>query len=242
MADSQQATTADLISTAAPVLIGFDGTDGGRDALELGRVLSSIQGSPSVVAIPHNSGLGEEARSTLGDPAAETQEIGVLLPAMMLLESAKRHHAATLVVGSTRRGRMGRVLLGSDVEQILRRTRCEVAIAPSDYASERHGGFTKIAMALDGTAGSQAVVTRAEDLARDAGAAVKTISAGGEAVGGWWHGVGSAASAIATACGADVDLLVVGWRHRMDHFRVGSVTKHLITEAPCPVLVVPNGK
>ncbi|HEX3243152.1 MAG TPA: universal stress protein [Solirubrobacterales bacterium] len=141
MADSQQATTADLPSTAGPVLIGFDGFDGGRDALEL-----------------------------------------------------------------------------------------------------RHRGYTQIAMAVDGTSGSEAVLTRAEALAQDAGAELKTISARGQAVGGWWHGVGTTASAIAAACGADIDLLVIGWRHRMDHFRVGSMTKHVITEAPCPILVVPNGK
>jgi nucleotide-binding universal stress UspA family protein len=242
MAGSQQATKIGPLSTAAPVLIGFDGSDGGRDALELGRLLSSIQGSPTVVAIPHDNGLAEEARSALGDPAAETQEVGVLSPAMMLLESAKSNHAATLVVGSSRRGSVGRLLLGSDVEQILRRTPCEVAIAPSDYASQRHRGYTKIAMAHDGTADSGPVLTRAEDLAHDAGAALKTISAREQAVGGWWHGVGTTASAVAAACEADVDLLVIGWRHRMDHFRVGSVTKHVITEAPCPVLVIPNEK
>jgi nucleotide-binding universal stress UspA family protein len=244
MAKPQQAVSGNLapVAAPAPVLIGYDGSDGGRDALELGRMLSSIEGGRCIVAVPHDAELAEQARSAIGDPTAEVEEIGALLPAVMLVERAKRQHAATLVVGSTRRGRVGRVLLGSDVEQILRRTPCDVAIAPSDYASERHRGYTKIAMALDGTAGSKAVLTRAEALARDAGAALKTISARGQAVGGWWHAVGTTASAVVAACDAEVDLLVIGWRHRMDHFRAGSVTKHVITEVPCPVLVVFNGR
>ncbi len=242
MAKSQQAARTDFHPTSAPapILIGFDGTDGGRDALELGRVLNAIQGSPTIVATPHVTGLAEEARSALGDPAAETQEIGVLLPAMMLVESAKRHHAGTLVVGSTRRGRVGRVLLGSDIEQILHRTMGDVVVAPNGYASKRHPGFSRVVIAVPKPA-SEPVLARGEELARQAGAPSETIPVGGSNDGGWWHSVRSAASAIAEACEPDTDILVVGWRNRMDHFRVGSVTKHVIAEVPCPVLVVDNG-
>jgi len=244
MARSQPAARPRPAPAAAPgpVLIAYDGSEGGRDALALGSLLASLEGSRCIVAIPRDTDLAAEARSSLDDPSAEVEEIGVLSPAMMLVESAERHYAETLVVGSTRQGRLGRVLLGSDVEQILRRTPCDVVIAPAGYASENHRRYTKIAMALDGTAASEAVLTRAEGLAHDAGAAMKTISARGQAVGGWWHGVGTTAAAIAGACGPDVDLLVIGWRHRMDHFRVGSVTKHVIAEVSCPVLVVYNGR
>ena len=187
MAKSQQAARTDFHPTSAPapILIGFDGTDGGRDALELGRVLNAIQGSPTIVATPHVTGLAEEARSALGDPAAETQEIGVLLPAMMLVESAKRHHAGTLVVGSTRRGRVGRVLLGSDIEQILHRTMGDVVVAPNGYASKRHPGFSRVVIAVPKPA-SEPVLARGEELARQAGAPARrsrsegaTTAAGG---------------------------------------------------------------
>jgi nucleotide-binding universal stress UspA family protein len=242
MASRHPATSADLLSSTAPapILIGFDGSDGGRDALELGRLLSSIEGSRCIVAFPHDLGLAEEARMALGDPRAEAEEIGVLLPSMMLVQSANRHRAGTLVVGSTRRGRVGRILLGSDVEQILHKDPCDVLVAPSGYASEGRRGFAKVVVAVDGMPDSEAVLARAEGLAHDAGAALQDIPTATSNAGSWWHGVGTTASEIAEACLPDADLLVVGWRHRMDHFRAGSVTKHLITEAPCPVLVVPN--
>lgn len=242
MAARQPANSHEFLSNSAsaPVLIGFDGSDGGRDALELGRVLSSIEGSRCIVAMPHDADLADEARTALGDPAAETEEIGILSPSMMLVESVNRHRAGTLVVGSTRRGRVGRVLLGSDVEQILHRDPCDVVVAPGGYAAESHPGFAKLAVAVDGTPGSDAVLVRAEDLAGRAGAALEIVTAGDVTASGWWQGVGAAATEIVEACVPDVDLLVVGWSHRMDHFRAGSVTKRLIAEAPCPVLVVPN--
>ena len=84
------------------VLIAYDGSEGGRDALALGSLLASLEGSRCIVAIPRDTDLAAEARSSLDDPSAEVEEIGVLSPAMMLVESAERHYAETLVVGSTR--------------------------------------------------------------------------------------------------------------------------------------------
>jgi nucleotide-binding universal stress UspA family protein len=242
MANPQQAISGGLLQTASPtpILIGFDGSEGGRDALELGRVLCSIEGSRCIVAFPRDSHLGDEARAALEGQDVETQEIGILTPSIMLVQSVKRHGAGILVVGSARRGRVGRVLLGSDVEQILHKNPCDVIVAPGGYAAEDHIGFARIAVAVDGTAGSRPVLARAERLAGVAAADLELVPADGSSAGGWWHGIGVTASAIVAACEPDVDLLVVGWRHRMDHFRSGSVTKHLITDAPCPVLVVPN--
>ncbi|HEY1355038.1 MAG TPA: hypothetical protein VGF09_01870 [Solirubrobacterales bacterium] len=84
----------------------------------------------------------------------------------------------------------------------------------SEGGHEGHDGCANLAVAIDGTPGSKALLARAEALARDAGAALTTVAARGRAEGGWWH--------------------------RTDHFRAGSVTKHLTTGASCPVPVVPN--
>jgi nucleotide-binding universal stress UspA family protein len=59
---------------------------------------------------------------------------------------------------------------------------------------------------------------------------------------GWKQVVRTIAAALADACGPDVDLLVTGSRRPWEHFLAGSVTKHLITEAPCPVLIVPHSR
>lgn len=114
----------------APILIGFDGADGGRDALELGRLLGSIRESRCIAAIPEAGQIASEARSALGDPEIETRVIGALAPTLQLVESAKREDAGTLVVGSTRRGNIGRALLGSTAEQVLHKAPCPVLVVP----------------------------------------------------------------------------------------------------------------
>lgn len=265
-------------TSSAPVLIGFDGAEGGRDALELGRVLGSIRDSRCIVAIPEAERFADEARTALGDPEAETHVIGVLSPALQLVECARRESAGTLVVGSTRRGKLGRALLGSTAEQVLHKAPCEVVVAPRGYASEHHERFKKIAVAVDGTPESKVALSRAEDLARQAEAAIEVLVASDPVVSGieaefppdtpssmsdvleaavssvdptltptgkkvdsgWRQVVRTIAAALAEACEPDVDLLVAGSRRPMDRFLLGSATKHLITEAPCPVLVVPH--
>ena len=59
---------------------------------------------------------------------------------------------------------------------------------------------------------------------------------------GWRQVVRAIATAIAAACDSDVDLLVAGSRSPIEHMLLGSITKRLIVEAPCPVLVVPDSK
>lgn len=266
-------------TSGAPVLIGFDGAEGGRDALELGRLLGSIRQSRCIVAIP-DEGLASDARTALEDPGAETQAIGVISPALQLVECAKREDAGTLVVGSTRRGKVGRALLGSTSEQVLHKAPCEVVVAPRGYANERHGSLAKIAVAVDGSPESKVALTRAEDLARQAEAEIEVLVASDPVVSGieaefprdtprsisdvleaalssvdpaltatgkrvdsgWRQVVRTIAAALAEACEPDIDLLVTGSRRPMDRFLLGSVTKHLIAEAPCPVLVVPNAR
>lgn len=265
-------------TSRAPVLIGFDGADGGRDALELGRVLGSIRESRCIVAIPEAEQFADEARAALRDPEAEVQVIGTLYPALQLVECAKREGAGTLVVGSTHRGKLGRALLGSTSAQVLHKAPCEVVVAPRGYASEDHEGFTKIAVAVDGSPGSKLALARAEDLARQAGAKIEVLVASDPVVSGieaefprdtpssisdvleaavasvdpalsptgrkvptgWREVVRTIAEALAEACEPDVDLLVAGSRRPVDRFLLGSMTKHLITEAPCPVLVIPH--
>ncbi len=223
-----------LVPTAAPVLIGFDGAEGGRDALELGRLIATGGGSRLVVALP-NEEIAAEAKTALGDPAAKTREIGLLAPQLQLVKCVNEEGAGTLVVGSTRRGTLGRAMLGSTAKQVLHRAPCEVVVAPRGYAEEHPARFAKIAAAVDGTPESKVALTRAEQLARQAGAAIEVLVAPSRG-----QSPRAIAAALVDDCGDDVDLLVCGSRRPVDRFRLGSVTNHLITTAPCPVLVVPH--
>lgn len=218
----------------APVLIGFDGAEGGWDALELGRAIATVRGSRCIVAAPDEAAAAE-AQAALGGPATETREIGSLSPQMQLIECAKQAGAGTLAIGSSRRGRVGRALLGSVVKQVLHGAPCEVAVAPRGYAETHRGGFGKIAVALDGTPESQFALTRAEDLARQAGARIEVLVASGSNASGIEAGGPGSTSDVPEA---DVDLLVCGSRRPLDRIRLGSMADQLIAAAPCPILAV----
>ncbi len=262
----------------APILVGYDGAEGGHDALALAHLPCRARRAHCVVAIPTDGSLAEEARSPLGEEPLETVVIGVLSPARALIESAGAQHAGTLVVGSTRHSRIGRALLGSTAEQILHRAPCEVVVAPRGYAVARHESLAKVAVAVDGSLESKMALTRAEDLAPQAGASLEVLvasdpvvsgieaefpanapsslsdvleaaiesvdpalsPAGRKVDSGWREVVRTIAQALAEACGPDVDLLATGARRPIDHFLFGSVTRHLVEQAPCPVLVVPH--
>jgi nucleotide-binding universal stress UspA family protein len=283
MADTQQADRRSEYTSptaAAPVLVGYDGSEGGRDALALARELSALRDARCLVAVPGPGPAAEEARDALGDPEAPVEHIGFTSSGRVLANIAERDHVGTVVVGSSHHGRVGRALLGSVGLEVLRHAPCEVVIAPRGYAAQAPHRFDRIAAAVDGSEESKVALTRAEDLARQAGAKIEVLVADDPkvfgiqaefpadapaeladvleaAVGsvdpslsptgrrietGWHQVVRTIAAAIAAACEPGDDLLVTGCGRPIDHFLSGSVTRHLIAEAPCPVLVVPHSR
>jgi nucleotide-binding universal stress UspA family protein len=283
MARTQQAERQSEYTSptaAAPVLVGADGTVGGRDALALARELSALRGARCLVAVPGPGPIAERAREALGDPEAPVEQIGFTGSGRVLTHIAERDHVGTVVIGSSHHGRIGRALLGSVGEQLLRHAPCEVVVAPRGYAAEAPHRFRRIAVAVDGSEESKVALTRAEDLARQAGATIEVLVAddpkvfgiqaespadapaeladvleaavatvdpslsptGRRIETGWHQVVRTIAATIAAACEPDDDLLVTGYSRPIDHFLSGSVTRHLIAEAPCPVLVVPHSR
>jgi len=165
-------------------LVGYDGSDGGKDALELTRVLAEATGARVLVVtvlpygplpIPYEKleeedaeraePLFEEARERLGELAIETRAFGGGTPAGVINDVAEHEKADTIVVGSPHRGPVGRVLLGSVSDGLLHGAPCEVIAAPKGYAAEEHGPFRTIAVAYDDTAEAKLALRRAEDLA-----------------------------------------------------------------------------
>lgn len=166
------------------LLVGFDGSDGGRDALELTRVLAEVTGAGVLVVtvlpfgplpIPYAvleaeeaeraKPLFEEARERLGELPVETLAFGGGSPAGVINDLAEKEEVETIVVGSPHRGPVGRTLIGSVADGLLHGAPCEVVSAPRGYAAEEHGPFRKIAVAYDGSPEAKAAVARAESLA-----------------------------------------------------------------------------
>jgi nucleotide-binding universal stress UspA family protein len=170
--------------TGMRLLVGYDGSEGGRDALELARVLGEATGAGVLVVtvlpygplpIPYQileeeqaeraQPLFEEAKRRLGDLQVETRAFGGGSPAGVINDLAEKEKAETIVVGSPHRGTLGRVVIGSVADGLLHGAPCEVVVAPSGYAGEEQTPFRTIAVAYDDTPESKAALARAEAIA-----------------------------------------------------------------------------
>ena len=180
---------------AMRLLVGYDGSEGGRDALELARVLGSVeQSSALIVAVmpyaPLPIGFTElkrdaaeqaepllsEARRQLDGLAVETRAFGGGSPAGVITDLAEADGADAIVLGSPHRGAVGRALIGSVAEGVLHGAPCAAVVAPRGYAGNGHGPFATIAVAYDGTPEAKAALARARALAEQSHAALRVLT------------------------------------------------------------------
>ncbi|MCW3066235.1 MAG: UspA domain protein [Solirubrobacterales bacterium] len=181
---------------AEPIIVGYDRSDRGRDALALARILAELTGAPlEIVSVhpysPLSSRISGEAwedtteddaenavrraRADLANvPGATTRRMPAGSPALGLDLAAEEADASFIVVGSTGRGTLGRVLAGSTATQLLAHTHRVVAVAPRGYAS--HAGAPRsIAVAYDGGEEADAALRTAEELAAAIGAELHIV-------------------------------------------------------------------
>ena len=174
------------------ILVGVDGQQGGRDATSLAKELASQRSRITLayVDIGHatagpggSSGYSEHRALAVLELARKQAEIEASLRhtvagsvASGLHRLAKELGSDLLVVGSSRRGLLGRVMLGDDARASLRGARCHVAIAPASYASEPHV-MREIGVAYNGSAESEQALAVARRLAAGRGAKVSAFQA-----------------------------------------------------------------
>lgn len=166
------------------LLVGYDGSDGGRDALELTRVIAEATGAGVLVVsvlpygplpLPYQTlkeeehertqPLLEEAKERLRSLEVETRAFGGGSPAGVINDLAEREEIDTIVIGSAHRGAIGRTLIGSVANGLLHGAPCEVVVAPKGYASDLQDPFRTIAVAFDDTPEAEAALKRAEAIA-----------------------------------------------------------------------------
>lgn len=237
------------------ILVGYDGSDAARDALTLARALAAIDGAQIVLAaalenldplaMPPGAferatseadrSLTESARSVLGpDVAFRLRTFGGVSAPRALTEIAEDEEADVVVIGSTHRGGIGRVLPGSVGERMLQGAPCAVLVAPRGFAeSDRPLEIDRIGVGYDGRTESTHARDVAASLARELDASLETITVGEDE--------GDPGQALA-ARSADFDLLVVGSRGYgpVRHALEGNVSGKVMRLASCPVLVVPR--
>jgi nucleotide-binding universal stress UspA family protein len=144
-----------------PILVGLDPLREDSAPLHLASALARATGAPLIAVASYlhdpisNAGSAGEVDRDLHDHAsAKLAELagdsGARLvaargssPARVLHELAQEHEAALIVVGSTRRGPLGRLAPGSTAERLLDGASCPVAVATGELAADwqpRHIG------------------------------------------------------------------------------------------------------
>jgi nucleotide-binding universal stress UspA family protein len=177
------------------ILAGADGTGSGLDAVAFGARLADAIGSPLMVACvcpdealmagaegetgePERQATSilEAARDVVGDLPADFRTVVSTSPARGLAELAEEEGVEAVVVGSTHRGPVGRVMSGSTAERLLHGTGCPVAVAPRGYRRHRSKPIEAIGVAFTDTPDGHEAVRVAAGLAERAHRSLRVYS------------------------------------------------------------------
>lgn len=176
------------------IVVGYEATSEGIDAVRLGRVFAGALDAQVVVAtvlpfpgylIPAERveaavettplRLFERARKELQGVDAETTVVADSSPARGLQLVAERAGADLLAVGACHRGALGRVLLGSVGDSLLAGAPCPVAVAPRGYDPGDRAPV-RVGIAFDGSAEAEAALELAIGLAVRFEAALEVVA------------------------------------------------------------------
>jgi nucleotide-binding universal stress UspA family protein len=189
---------------ARPILIGYDGSDRGRDAIALGGALALALGAEPIVVHVYDDvsfPLGPEGvqsaeyleaiaklsrdraeavltqarEAAAGLPKADVRTAVGGSPAQALHRLANELDAEAIVVGASHREGGARIFPGSVTEQALHGSPCAVAVAPPGYGEHGASALRSIGVAYDGLEESRAALATAAELARRGGASLELL-------------------------------------------------------------------
>lgn len=190
-APDQQASPRDQI------VVGHDGSSGGRDALALAVALADTWGiDPTITVVgvyPYDPSyksasetfeakLVQQTEDQLADARAEYADrehirftvVRGSSPAQALHNLARDLHARAIVVGRSHTNVVTRPFLGSATEQALHGSPCAVVVAPVGWA-DRDGALKTVGVAYDGGENARHAVEVAARLARHRGASLRIL-------------------------------------------------------------------
>jgi nucleotide-binding universal stress UspA family protein len=283
-----------------PIVVGYDPQSRDRGPVRFGVAAARFTGAPLIVASvrAHTEAAGhaeelapdaapalEELKPDL-DAKVELREVQGTSAARALHETAEAEGAGLLLVGSTRRGAVGRVLPGSTAARLMHGAPCPVGVVPHGW--EPRGKLDPIGVAYVDTDEGLEALRGAHALARKAGATLRVLTAvrPGVGVSGETEAykAGQAATDVEDVQGAyklkaenavraalgelsggdtnveidafvedpadalvgvseHLDLLICGSRGYgpLRAVLLGGVTRRVVAEASCPVIVLPRG-
>jgi len=146
------------------VVVGYLDNERGRDALALGRILAKARDSElRIVTAPEGEALATAAREQDAD---------------------------LVVLGTTHRGPLGRIVPGTTMERLLGGAPCAIAVAPPGFGERADGepvwrpldgdaedvGMRVVGVAYDRSPAARGALDLATDLARRNGAALRVYT------------------------------------------------------------------
>ena len=176
------------------IVVGIDDSPGTEDALAFATFVASATGASVRLAsvypyeeirsrgsnLAYRRALREECQATLDRAAATLEGIPITTEAIADASSSRGlHHLseqtnpALVIVGSTHRGPVGRVVPGSTGERLLHGSPCPVAIVPRGYAET--GPVRTVGVGYDGDEESEVALSAASLVARRLGASLRVI-------------------------------------------------------------------
>jgi len=176
------------------IIVGYDGTDAGKDALALGRQLAGatgaelilsgvfvfhpmIRGGVDPLAVEDEKELATQVDAAAGEAGVKSQNVGSTSVARGLHELAEKTDADLVVVGSSRAGDGGHTHLGGVATSLLHGSPCAVAIAPNGYRDSISELVATVVVGYDDSPESKSALQSACDLARATGATLRLVSA-----------------------------------------------------------------
>jgi nucleotide-binding universal stress UspA family protein len=176
-------------------LVGFDGSDGARDAVALCAAIAPPDAYVAVIdVLPYPGARADFFRlidgtefpepevyfapavSALPGRQVETLTYLGASPARIFEDFAVEHAIDAIVVGSPHRGAVGRFLGGSVSQTLLHGSPVPVLTAPHDYAAHPADGLKSIAVAYDGGEESQAALAHAGAMAQASGGRLEVLT------------------------------------------------------------------
>jgi nucleotide-binding universal stress UspA family protein len=142
-----------------------------RDALALGAALARATGDRLLLAGP--------AESLPADIPFDVERRAVAGPsdAAALQALLEAEHPRALVLGSSHRGPLGRVFVGSLAKRLLNGAPCPVVVAPRGFADRQPVALDAVCVGFDDGPESWAAIRRAAQIAAATGAHVRLVMA-----------------------------------------------------------------
>ena len=180
--------STDAGSGQPPIVVGYDPQSRDRAAVLFGVAAARFTGAPLIVvavcAHEHGDGHGEELAPDAGqaldelradlDAGVEVREVRGSSAPRALHEAAEAVGAGLLVVGSTRRGAVGRVLPGSTAERLMHGAPCSIAVVPHGW--QQRGRIDPIGAAYAATEEGTEALRAAHALAGKAAATLRVVT------------------------------------------------------------------